>query len=59
MSSFYVALLYESHNETGERTPPSFPPTVVMKMDIEGGEVEVLSYLLLSGAMAHIDVGPG
>lgn len=26
-----------------------------MKMDIEGSEVEVLTDLLLTGAMAHID----
>ena len=30
-------------------------PTVLMKMDIEGSEVDVLPDLLWSGAMYHID----
>ena len=31
------------------------PPTVLMKMDIEGSEVEVLPDMLWRGAMSHID----
>ena len=30
-------------------------PTVLMKMDIEGSEVDVLPDLLWSGAISHID----
>lgn len=33
----------------------SQPPTVLMKMDIEGSEIEVLTDLLLTGAFLHID----
>ena len=39
----------------GRPSSTTRPPTVIMKMDIEGSEVEVLTDLLLSGAMAHID----
>ena len=31
-------------------------PNVVMKMDIEGSELEVLTDLLVSGALQHIDL---
>ena len=30
-------------------------PTVLMKMDIEGSEVDVLPDMMRSGAMSHID----
>lgn len=32
------------------------PPSVVMKLDIEGSEIDVIPDLLLTGAFAHIDV---
>ena len=35
---------------------PKNIPAVVMKMDIEGSEIEVMSDLLVSGAMNHIDL---
>ena len=33
----------------------SLPPTVLMKMDIEGSEIEVLTDLLLTGSFLTID----
>lgn len=36
--------------------PRSTPPKVVMKMDIEGSEVEVVPDLIFSGALQYIDV---
>lgn len=32
------------------------PPTVMMKLDIEGSEVDVVSDLLFSGSLKHVDV---
>ena len=32
------------------------PPTVMMKLDIEGSEVDVVSDLLFSGSLKHLDV---
>ena len=31
------------------------PPAVIMKMDVEGSELELLSDLLISGALQHVD----
>ncbi len=44
--------------EIGGRRLPSDPAStsrVLMKMDIEGAETEVISDLVLSGAIQHID----
>ena len=31
------------------------PGAVVMKLDVEGGEVEIMADLIMSGALAHLD----
>lgn len=35
---------------------PISPPSVLMKMDIEGAELEVISDMLVSGAMRHVNL---
>ena len=42
-----------SADETGQSVNP---PTVLMKIDIEGSELEVVSDLLFSGSLRHVDV---
>ena len=34
---------------------PKFPPRIVMKMDIEGSEIEVLPDLIFTGSLQHIN----
>ena len=35
--------------------PGRGPGAVVMKLDVEGGEVEIMADLIMSGALAHLD----
>ena len=35
--------------------PGRGPGAVVMKLDVEGGEVEIIADLIMSGALAHLD----
>ena len=46
-------------NVVGKRKIPLFPvdlpPTVVMKMDIEGSEVDVMPDLIFNGGLAHVN----
>ena len=35
--------------------PGRGPGVVVMKLDVEGGEVEIMADLIMSGALAHLD----
>merc|ERR1719242_2219061 len=50
------------NNEVGQRELPKIDekilgkPSVVMKIDIEGSEVEVIEDLVMQGSLQHIDV---
>ena len=35
--------------------PGRGPGAVVMKLDVEGGELEIMADLIMSGALAHLD----
>ena len=37
------------------KVPPGREGAVVMKLDVEGGEVEIMADLVMSGALAHLD----
>ncbi len=54
LSSYILDVV--SKRDLGRAPDPLRPPAVLMKMDIEGSELEVVPDLLVTGALRHVNV---
>ena len=54
LSSYILDVV--AKRDLGREIDPERPPVVLMKMDIEGSELEVVPDLLVTGAMQHVNV---
>merc|ERR1719500_1392475 len=55
IAEFITKVVATRRFERDANNPTKFPPSVVMKLDVEGRELDVIPDIVMSGALQHID----
>jgi len=55
IAEFIIKMVATRRFQLDVTSPTQFPPSVVMKLDVEGREVDVIPDLVMSGALQYID----